>query len=292
MNTVLTIGMPVFNDIKFIEQSLISILAQKDVEFQLIISDDGATDGSSEICQLFATKDKRITFYKQEKNLGISKNMEFLLAKADTPFFMWAADDDLWDPYFAFKNIEKLKKNEKAIVSFCKFCMIDENNNPIAKDIVFDYSNNKQFNRLINFIKKSNDGFGYGVFKTEKIKLVNFPIWWWPNKKTPYNNIYPSLCFYLTLGDFCCVNETSLFYKRVKNNNNINHYKTGEGTGFLELIAFIIRRFNLITFSIKLIRKASNPMFAIRVYPFLFFYWFLIESTIEIKNAVVFKMKK
>jgi glycosyltransferase involved in cell wall biosynthesis len=289
---MLTIGMPVFNDIDFIEQSIKSILNLKDVDFILIISDDCSTDGSAEICLKYSEEDKRIKYIRQQRNLGISKNMKFLLGLADTPYFMWAADDDLWDPYFASILIQLLQNNPNAIAAFSIYNEINETNEITDKIIDINYSNNNRYKRLVYFIKNANDGFGYGVFKTNKIKQVTFPVWLWPNHKTPYNNIYPTLCYYLTLGDYSFYNERALFYKRVKTIQNTNHYKTGNGNGIIELSSFIIRRFNLINYSCKLIKRGSTFLFTIKIYPHLFYHWFLKESTIELKKALVNKIKK
>ena len=79
---MITIGMPVYNDIDFIEESIQSILAQSFVNFKLLISDDGATDGSELICEKYEKLDNRVVYIRQEVNLGISKNMQFLLNSA------------------------------------------------------------------------------------------------------------------------------------------------------------------------------------------------------------------
>lgn len=292
MKSILTIGMPVYNDIMFVEQSIKSILDQKNVNFILIISDDGSTDGSAEICLKYAKEDKRINYIRQQKNLGISKNMAFLLGLADTPYFMWAADDDLWDPYFASELIQLLQNNPEAISAFSIYNEINETNEITDKIVDINYANNNRYKRLVYFIKNANDGFGYGVFKTNKIKHVTFPVWWWPNNKTPYNNIYPTLCYYLTLGDYSFYNERALFYKRVKTIQNTNHYTTGNGNGIIELASFVIRRFNLINYSIKLIERGGTFLFVIKIYPHLFYHWFLKESIIELKKALVNKIKK
>ena len=288
----LTIGMPVFNDIDFIEASLISILKQEKVSFHLIISDDGATDGSEEVCKRYAAQDNRITYIRQTKNLGISKNMEFLLQSADTPYFMWAADDDLWETNFAFELIQLLEKNPTAVSAFTIYHEIDEHDQSITTPLDFNYSNPNCYKRLNYYIKHPSDGFGYGIFKTSAIKDVEFPIWWWPNRKTPYNNIFPTLCYYLALGDFCYYSKEKLFHKRVKTPAKTNHIITGSGNGFKELSAFIIRRFNLITFSTKLIRKGSSPWIALRIYPTLFAHWFIKASYNEVKKAFQSRMKK
>jgi glycosyltransferase involved in cell wall biosynthesis len=274
-STILTIGMPVFNDIDFIEKSIQSVLAITDVSFHLILSDDGATDGSEAICKAYAEKDKRITYIKQKKNLGISKNMEFLLNEAKTEYFMWAADDDLWDKSFAKKLIKLLDDNQDVISAFCAFYLIDEEDNVISNVESYNYQEKSPFQRLKRFIKQPSDTFGYGIFRTEKIKNVTFPVWWWPNRKTPYNNIYPTLAYYLSLGDYRNFDQEVLFYKRIKTSAKTNHVLTGKGNGIKELFAFTIRRFNLVCVTAQKITSGSTVWVTIRIFPSLFFHWFI-----------------
>ena len=276
MNT-LTIGMPVFNDVNFVEESLKSILQQTFKDFVLIISDDGSYDGSAEICKKYANIDDRIIYIRQAQNLGISKNMEFLLNQAETKYFMWAGDDDLLDQNFIKILIDLLENNKDTVSAFSACSLIDENNNIVNNDIIYDYCNSERVKRLKFFIKHSSDYFGYGIFKREEIKDVKFPIWWWPNKKTPYNNIFPTLCYYLAKGNFILSKEL-LFYKRVKTELHTNHLLVGKNNAIKESFAYWIRKFNLFCFSFKTIYKAKNLGLAFRVCPQLFFYWFIIPS--------------
>ena len=57
MNVKLSIGLPIYNGELFIERALESILAQTFTDFELIISDNGSTDSTQEICQNFSKKD-------------------------------------------------------------------------------------------------------------------------------------------------------------------------------------------------------------------------------------------
>ncbi len=283
---LITIGMPVFNDIKFIEESIQSILSQSFVNFKLLISDDGATDGSQSICEKYEKLDSRVVYIRQEINLGISKNMQFLLNSSETEFFIWAADDDIWHVDFLQETNNLLVKNPDSIVAFSKYNLIDEKNNTISTISNPNYSSTSSYHRLKNFIKNSDDGFGYGLFRTSQIKKVHFPTWWWPNKNTPYNNIFPTLCFYLAKGNYLEYTEEPLFFKRVKTEKNTNHKLIGQGNAFKETAAYIIRRFNLITFSTKEIRKANSGLLALRIYPIIFYHWFFISSYQQIKLSL------
>jgi glycosyltransferase involved in cell wall biosynthesis len=288
----LTIGMPVYNDIEFIEQSLISLAGQEFQNYELIISDDGSTDGSGKVCEDYAKKDPRIKYIRQPRNLGISKNMEFLLAQSESKYFMWAGDDDLWDSKFTLHLISALENNPDCIVAFGPYVLIDENNNVIESHRSFDYSGNDKLTRLLKLIKNPDDGFGYGVFRTNSIREVKFPVWPWPNKKVAYNNIFPSLCFYLVNGDYYHFHSNNLFFKRVKTGNNVNHIIAGYGNGIKETSSYILRRWNLVMFSSKLIYRSSSFLFAVRVFFPLLLHWFLLPSFEQIILAFKGLIKK
>ncbi|MEP6637040.1 MAG: glycosyltransferase, partial [Acidobacteriota bacterium] len=91
----LTIGMPLYNNAPSIRRALDSLLAQTFRDFRILISDDGSTDGTADICDEYARRDARITVVRQRANLNYG-NFRFVLREADTPFFMFAAGDDYW----------------------------------------------------------------------------------------------------------------------------------------------------------------------------------------------------
>ena len=243
----------------------------------MIISDDGSSDGSEQICRKYVDSDDRVQYIRQPKNLGISRNMQFLLSLAKTPYFMWAGDDDLMDETFVEKLYNALEANPNSVSAFGTCALIDENNNTI-KEIDIDYHDSNLNQRLKNYIKNDTDYFGYGLFRTERIKGVEFPVWWWPNKKTPYNNIYPTLAYYLVKGDYVQVKGEPLFFKRVKTNTHTNHLLVGRGNGLRESLAFWMRKFNLVVFTARQIRHAGGFCVSFRHFPRLFWYWYVVPS--------------
>lgn len=285
LHPLVTIGMPVFNDVEFIEESIVSILNQTYKNFHLILSDDGSTDGSADICKKYALLDARITYIKQEKNLGISKNMEFLLNKCKTPFFMWAADDDLWAPNFIEILLQLLEQNQNAVVAFSQYDQIEQHSKEHIKTINVSYYNKNVVKSLNYFIQNSDDGFGYGLFRTSLIQGVQFPNWWWPCNKTALNNIFPSLCFYLLKGTYLHYNKSSLFYKRVKSKGYTNHTRYSNSTK-IELIKYTIRRFYLCGYTFKLIYNLLSFKDKLGILRLLISYWFLKPIFQELKLAL------
>lgn len=68
---VISVIMPVYNGIKYVEAAINSVLAQTYKKFELILVDDGATDGSGYLCDVFAKRDDRVQVLHR-KNGGIS----------------------------------------------------------------------------------------------------------------------------------------------------------------------------------------------------------------------------
>jgi glycosyltransferase involved in cell wall biosynthesis len=279
----LTIGMPVYNDVQFIEESLQSILDQSFQDYLLVIVDDCSTDGSGEVCKKVADQHPNIQYFRNKENIGISKNMMGLLNHAQTPYFAWAGDDDIIHKEFFTELISLLEKDKDAVCAFSKYSIIDENGKPI-KEINADYTSKKPLNRIRKLARTQDDGFGYGVFRTEKIRDTYFPTWWWPNKRSAYNNIFPSLCFYLSKGLYLH-SEKNLFKKRIKTNKNVHHKTTGSGNAIKETLAFIIRRFNLVIVSTKMISKGAGIFMTIPSFFILNYYWFLKSSAKQIALA-------
>lgn len=276
----LTIGLPVYNDVAFLRAALDSLLSQTYTNAKILISDDFSTDGSDLICLEYASLYSNVQYYRQIENIGISRNMEFLLKNCKTEFFMWAANDDEWSCDFVEILMNELRNDVKATVAFGPFVQISETGTIVSDLLIENYYENNTHNRLKKFILKPSDGFGYGLFRTKMIKDVKFPKWVWPNHKCAYNNIYPTLLYYLAQGKYLYVDlRRPIWFNRIKTELNVNHKIPFKNSGFvLCYLAFLVRKLNLVIFSIYVLFRSENlPMLsAIALIPRLFYSWFFI----------------
>ena len=252
--------MPVFNDRDFIEKSIQSLLNQTFCNFELIISDDCSTDGSQDICLRYANLDSRIKYIRHAKNIGISNNMKFVLCKAVGEYFMWAGDDDLWAPNFVEVLYDLLKKNTDCIAAFTPWVSINEDDNIIKEKNIHrsNYASSFTLIRLLKLCYYWDDGFGYGLFVRDKILNVNFPVWWWINKIRAYNNIYPTLFYYLTKGNFVMHKGEPLWFNREKTSNHVNHKLPYANSFCRGLFANYLWKFNVYIKCLGEVIRASN----------------------------------
>jgi len=79
----ISVLMPARNAGKFLRESLDSVLAQTAPDFELIVCDDASSDNSGEILAGYAARDSRVKVLRNEKNLGIARTRNRLLAAMD-----------------------------------------------------------------------------------------------------------------------------------------------------------------------------------------------------------------
>ncbi len=75
---------PIFNVNNFIHKCIDSILSQNAHEYELLLVDDGSTDGSAAICDEYAQKDNRVkVIHKQNRGLVSARNAGIAQAKGE-----------------------------------------------------------------------------------------------------------------------------------------------------------------------------------------------------------------
>ena len=92
---LLTVLMPVYNEEKFLAESIGSILNQTYYNFELLILDDASTDNSLKIIKAYAKEDKRIKVLVNKTNQKQAKCRNLLLKNTKTEFIAWMDADDI-----------------------------------------------------------------------------------------------------------------------------------------------------------------------------------------------------
>ena len=90
-----SIILPVYNGIKYLPQSVESILGQDFTDFEFLILDDCSTDGSWEWLQ--SLNDERVSLVRNEQNRGLFYNLNFLIKKSKAGIIkLWSQDDVMY----------------------------------------------------------------------------------------------------------------------------------------------------------------------------------------------------
>lgn len=156
--------MPNYNCIEYIEKAINSVLIQKNVLFELIIIDDGSTDGSTEFLIDMQKKHKEIKLIRQ-CNKGVIYARNKAIKKSNSKYIAFLDADDFWLPNKLEKQINYMKKNPNCGLSFTNYEHIDMNYKNIIDcfsywEEISDYiTGNKNYRELqdpVNFILSAN----------------------------------------------------------------------------------------------------------------------------------------
>jgi len=130
----ISVGMPVYNGEKYLDQALNSICNQDFDDFELIISDNASTDGTQKICKTYAAKDSRIRYFRNERNIGAAPNYRKVFELSRGEFFKWCAHDDLCHPSLLRRCVESFASAPPSVVLVYPRCeLIDEFGNVLGQ---------------------------------------------------------------------------------------------------------------------------------------------------------------
>ena len=219
-----SIGLPVFNGEKFIRKKLESILSKTFQDFTIVISDNGSTDHTCKICEEISKMDDRITFFHHKENKGFYWNYNFVLNKAETKYFVFAAADDIWSKNFLESNINVLEKCKELVGSIgeCSlFNRIIDSNTHKSEINILKNSRKYQYVHPVKGELKEKIRFYldfqmgpqfYSIFRTKDIKFANF----YRNKANygMWQSDFATILKILKKGNLH-VDSESFFYKEV-----------------------------------------------------------------------------
>lgn len=93
----ITVAMAVYNGERYLRQAIENILCQSYSDYELLLIDDGSTDGSPSIMEHYAQRDNRIKVIYKERNEGLSSVRNLSIAQARGEYLLMIDADDLFE---------------------------------------------------------------------------------------------------------------------------------------------------------------------------------------------------
>lgn len=119
-----SVCIPNYNCAKFIGKAIQSVLNQTFTDFELIIVDNCSTDNSEEVIKSFS--DPRIRFYKNETNIGMTRNWNRCISLARGEYISILCSDDAYMPRFLEKTTVMLDSNLRVGMAYTACSIIDD----------------------------------------------------------------------------------------------------------------------------------------------------------------------
>ena len=167
-----SIIVPVYNVKNQLKRCLDSICTQTYKNFECILVDDGSTDGSDKICDLYAQGDSRFIVIHQ-KNAGLSVARNNAMKQATGEYISFIDSDDYVLPAYLEKLVRLLEKNDCDIAKcdYFKGVYVDE------KDITpkIDILTGRRFTEMVLEDQIGSQLWQY-LFKKELWKGIKSPV--------------------------------------------------------------------------------------------------------------------
>jgi polysaccharide pyruvyl transferase CsaB len=128
---LVSIVLPVYNGAALIRESIDSVLDQTYSHLELIVVDDGSTDGTGQIADEYAAKDGRVRVVHQEnRRLPAALSRGFRLARGE--FLTWTSADNRLKPFFLDRMVDCLRRHPAWDMTYANLDIIGEDGLPLT----------------------------------------------------------------------------------------------------------------------------------------------------------------
>jgi glycosyltransferase involved in cell wall biosynthesis len=175
---LITIGIPVYNEERFLAKTIESAINQQFQDLQIIITDNCSTDRSYEIAQHYAQKDSRITVVQHPENIGALHNFICSLQMTDSKYFVWLGAHDIFTDNYLQEAIDFLETHDEVLMAYPRCQLIGKDDELLELYDPNDYidtGNLQAVERILTVVYKlSCCSCFHGVFRTAILRSLPF----------------------------------------------------------------------------------------------------------------------
>lgn len=177
MQQLISIIVPVYNVEDYLRRCLSSIINQTYLNIEIIVINDGSTDGSLKICEEFIKLDSRMRLYTK-KNGGLSSARNFGLEKVLGEYIIFVDSDDYVTKDYV-SNLYIAISNKNSDIAVSRFVEINEDQKIALKNdthtLNIEYYNNTEGLKQL-FLQKKFDNNAWGkIYKKFLFNNMQYP---------------------------------------------------------------------------------------------------------------------
>jgi glycosyltransferase involved in cell wall biosynthesis len=130
-----SIVVPAYNSERFLPTTLDSIVAQTFASWELVVVDDGSTDGTATVVERYAASDARVRYVaKANGGVAAARNHGFELTDSGTEYVGFLDHDDVWEPDALARLTAALEAHPAAVAAHGLARCIDEEGRHVGDD--------------------------------------------------------------------------------------------------------------------------------------------------------------
>lgn len=173
---LVSICIPTYNRVEKLERAVRSALNSTYANIEIIISDNASTDRTQWICEALQASDGRISYYRQQDNIGATKNFEFARSLANGKYFMWLSDDDFIERSYILSCVNKLEYDKDLALVSGRIIFIKNDRSKSHESNTKRLIHRNSTVRVAKYIWRVGDNSGfYGVYRRELVEAIDLP---------------------------------------------------------------------------------------------------------------------
>jgi glycosyltransferase involved in cell wall biosynthesis len=114
---LVSVLIPTYNRADLLPHAVRSALDQTYRNIEVLVQDDGSRDNPESVVAAF--DDPRLSFHRNETNLGMALNWRALALRARGKYLAFLSDDDVWDKEYLSTLVGKLEESADRVLAFC-----------------------------------------------------------------------------------------------------------------------------------------------------------------------------
>ena len=134
-----SILMPVYNEEKYLAESIESIISQTYNDFELLILDDNSTDKSMKIIEKYSKMDSRIKFIPNKKRIGYTNSLNILLKESKGEYVCILGSDDIFMPNRLEVAVKFHEEHPEIGATYSDYYWIDEKGSTMRRVDCIEY---------------------------------------------------------------------------------------------------------------------------------------------------------
>lgn len=212
MSCRVSVALASYNGAKYIKEQIESILYMMNENDQLVVSDDGSSDGTIEIVKEYAKRDGRIVLVNNGALHGIQSNFNNALRYCEGKYIFYSDQDDVWINNKINKVVDVFEKTNADLIIHNGY-HVDECLNVIDAHMDIFHQSSISKNPVRNFIKGTYWGCCMAISRNLLPLVLPFPV---------HNSVGHDLWTGVVTG-FCrkrieLVNDILIYHRLHKNN--------------------------------------------------------------------------
>lgn len=175
-----TVGVPVYNGASSIEHCLENLASQDFTGFEVLISDNGSSDGTSEICAAFSAKDERFTHVRHDSTSDAMTNFFWVRDQARSPLFAWRAHDDWSSPDYLSRLVDCFDRHPRCELAVGSVVTRSYRASGEPRVLRFPYPGSDRSDGFIDIFRKlyrARASWIYGLWDREALQRVTSRLW-------------------------------------------------------------------------------------------------------------------